>query len=190
MVYFVGSFWRQNVTINNEESPLVSMQQRPLIVPATLHFSGLPQKSSIYTQEAITGKTINLTLFFFLAEHFLFISARSSCFSHIPVHSFYFTRHLSLLAWVFLFFFPPQPSLSFLTVHPPLACVQTPSPQEKSEKGLLLRFFLRGEGSIHRQEGDGLLTQAIHFSFIFPFVLPFVIARFGGSASFSLIKFP
>lgn len=49
-----GSFWRQNLATNNEESPLVSMQQRPLIVPATLHFSGLPQKSSIYPQEAIT----------------------------------------------------------------------------------------------------------------------------------------
>ena len=92
MVSFVGSFWRQNVAINNEESPLVSMQQRPLIVPATLHFSGLPQKSSMYTQEAVTGKTINLTRFFLYGGTFSFY------FSHIPMHSCYFTRHLSLLA--------------------------------------------------------------------------------------------
>ena len=29
-------------------------------------------------------------------------------------------------------------------------CTDPPSPQEKSEKGSLLKFFLRGEGSVHR----------------------------------------
>jgi len=38
-----GSFWNQSVHSNSKESPLVSMRQRPLIVPATLHFSGLQQ---------------------------------------------------------------------------------------------------------------------------------------------------
>ena len=122
MVSFVGSFWRQNVAINNEESPLVSMQQRPLIVPATLHFSGLPQKSSMYTQEAVTGKTINRTLFFYMAEHFLFISATSLCIVVIlPGISVYLREFFS-------FFFPPQPSIAFPTVHPSLACVPSPPP--------------------------------------------------------------
>ena len=103
MVSFVGSFWRQNVAINNEESPLVSMQQRPLIVPATLHFSGLPQKSSMYTQEAVTGKTINRTLFLYIymAEHFLFIAATSLCIVVIlPGISVYLREFFS---------FPPPP---------------------------------------------------------------------------------
>ena len=127
-----------------------------------------------------------------MAEHFLFISATSLCIVVIlPGISVY-------LREFFFFFSPPQPSIAFPTVHPSLACVQTlppppPSPQEKSEKGLLLRFFLRGKGSVHRQEGDGLLSQAIHFktlfSFIFSFVLTFIIACFGGTAGFSLIKF-
>ena len=96
---------------------------------------------------------------------------------------------------VFLFlFFPPQPSIAFPTVHKSLACVQIPPvPSGKIGEGPLLRFFLRGEGSLHRQEGDGILTQAIHhktlFSFIFSFVLTFIIARFGGTAGFSLNKF-
>ena len=67
-----------------------------------------------------------------------------------------------------------------------------PSPRPL-RKNPLLGFFLRGKGSLHRQEGDGLLTQAIHykslFSFIFSFVLTFIIARFGGTPGFSLIIF-
>ena len=95
----------------------------------------------------------------------------------------------------FSFFFPPQPSIAFPTVHPSLVFVQTPPPPTPRplRKNPLLRFFLRGEGSLHRQEGDGLLTQAIHykslFSFIFSFVLTFIIARFGGTPGFSLIIF-
>lgn len=38
-----GSFWNQSVDSNSKETPLFSMRQRPLIVPATLHFSGLQQ---------------------------------------------------------------------------------------------------------------------------------------------------
>ena len=117
------------MTINNEESPLVSMQQRPLIVPATLHFSGLPQKSSIYTQEAITGKIINLTLFFpwpnifFLFQPGAPVSATSLCIVFIlPGISVYLREFFSF------FFSAPTLSLSFLTVHLPLACVQTPPP--------------------------------------------------------------
>ena len=193
MVFFVGSFWRQNVTINNEESALVSMRQRPLIVPATLHFSGLPQKSSIYTQEAITGKTINLTLFFrggtfsfYFSQALLFQPHPCLCIVFIlPGISVYFPAPT-------LYRFSNGSSITSLCTDPPPP--PPTSPQEKSEKGLLLRFFLRGEGSVHRQEGDGLVTQAIHFktlfSFIFSFVLTFIIARFGGTAVFSLIKFP
>ena len=95
-----------------------------------------------------------------------------------------------------LFFPAPTFYRFFLTVHPSLACVQTPlppSPQENSDKGPLLRFFLRGEGYVHRQEGGRLLTQAIHhktlFSFIFLFVLSFYNSHFGGTTGFSLIKF-
>ncbi|XP_027053490.1 transmembrane protein 201-like [Pocillopora damicornis] len=40
-----GFFWSQTLSNNSEETPLVSMQQRPLIVPATLHFSGLRDRS-------------------------------------------------------------------------------------------------------------------------------------------------
>lgn len=37
----VGCFWGQTVHGNSKESPLVSMHERPLIVPATLQYSGL-----------------------------------------------------------------------------------------------------------------------------------------------------
>ena len=44
---------------NSEETPLVSMQQRPLIVPATLHFSGLRDRSpAARTLETQSGKGI------------------------------------------------------------------------------------------------------------------------------------
>ena len=36
-----GCFWGQTVHGNSKESPLVSMHERPLIVPATLQYSGL-----------------------------------------------------------------------------------------------------------------------------------------------------
>ena len=111
------------------------MQQRPLIVPATLHFSGLPQKSSMYTQEAVTGKTINLTRFFYMAEHFLFISATSLCIVVIlPGISVYLREFSS-------FFPPPQPSFAFLTVHPSLACVQTPPPPRPLRKNRRRAYF-------------------------------------------------
>lgn len=41
-----GSFWSQSLSGNCRQSPLVSMRQRPLIVPATLHYSGLQQRSN------------------------------------------------------------------------------------------------------------------------------------------------
>lgn len=49
-----GSFWNQSVDSNSKETPLFSMRQRPLIVPATLHFSGLQQGRfpASYTREA------------------------------------------------------------------------------------------------------------------------------------------
>ena len=95
----------------------------------------------------------------------------------------------------FSFFFPVPTlyrfsngsSITSLCTDPP---PPTPRPLRKNP---LLRFFVRGEGSLYRQEGDGLLTQAIHykslFSFIFSFVLTFIIARFGGTPGFSLIIF-
>ena len=108
------------------------MQQRPLIVPATLHFSGLPQKSSINTQEAITGKTINLTLFFFVAC-IVFILPGISVYLH-EFSSFVFPTPT-------LYRFSNGLSITSLCTDPP-----PPSPQDKSEKGPLLRFFLRGRG--------------------------------------------
>ena len=36
-----GCFWGQTVRGTNKESPLVSMHERPLIVPATLQYSRL-----------------------------------------------------------------------------------------------------------------------------------------------------
>lgn len=52
-----GSFWSQNIITNSDESPLVSMQQRPLIVPATLHFSGLRQRSSTTSNQGSENVT-------------------------------------------------------------------------------------------------------------------------------------
>ncbi|XP_078373951.1 uncharacterized protein LOC144657481 [Oculina patagonica] len=49
-----GSFWNQRVESNAKETPLVSMQQRPLIVPATLHFSGLQER---FTANQTRGAT-------------------------------------------------------------------------------------------------------------------------------------
>jgi len=127
MVCFVGSFWRQNVAINNEESPLVSMQQRPLIVPATLHFSGLPQKSSIYTQEAITGKTINLTPFFFSWRNIFFlfqpgapVSATSLCIVFIlPGISVYLREFFSFFSAPTLYRFSNGSPITRLCTDPP-----------------------------------------------------------------------
>ena len=53
---------------NSKDTPLFSMRQRPLIVPATLHFSGLQQGRfpASYTREATNGNRITnmLTLNF------------------------------------------------------------------------------------------------------------------------------
>ena len=61
IIYFsLGSFWNQSVNSNSKETPLFSMRQRPLIVPATLHFSGLQQGrfATSHTRQATNGKRI------------------------------------------------------------------------------------------------------------------------------------
>lgn len=55
----LGFFWSQSLSNSLKETPLVSMHQRPLIVPATLHFSGLRERSEASrTQETTRGKGI------------------------------------------------------------------------------------------------------------------------------------
>ena len=63
-VFFsAGSFWSQTVNNGSKESPLVSMHQRPLIVPATLHYSGLQQRvNANHTQETANGKDWDRTI--------------------------------------------------------------------------------------------------------------------------------
>lgn len=55
-----GFFWSQTLRNNSDETPLVSMQQRPLIVPATLHFSGLRDRSP-ETQNSETKSAVRCT---------------------------------------------------------------------------------------------------------------------------------
>lgn len=64
LFFLSGSFWNQSVHSNSKESPLVSMRQRPLIVPATLHFSGLQQGRSPanHTRETTNGNSITNVL--------------------------------------------------------------------------------------------------------------------------------
>lgn len=63
-IFSTGSFWNQSVESNAKETPLVSMRQRPLIVPATLHFSGLQQGRfpASHTREATNGKCVTKML--------------------------------------------------------------------------------------------------------------------------------
>lgn len=55
-----GFFWSQTLRNNSDETPLVSMKQRPLIVPATLHFSGLRDRSP-ETQNSETKSALRCT---------------------------------------------------------------------------------------------------------------------------------